>query len=139
MKILVKYFHCYQYCQNLRMMAVWILLNFFIGSMEFKVWIFWEGHKVWKNLPLKIWRFWVVSNFKWKIFSNLWPSENIQTLLIWFIFFYIKSMNQVHHLPNCRWKKTCDANVIEKHSEISWMIFWFNFAIKLLKFLECKP
>ena len=23
-----------------------------------------------KNLPLKIWRYWVVSNFKWKIFSN---------------------------------------------------------------------
>ena len=20
-----------------------------------KVWIFWEGHKIWKNLPLKIW------------------------------------------------------------------------------------
>ena len=35
-----------------------------------KVWTFWEGHKIWKNLPLKIWRYWVMSNFKWKIFSN---------------------------------------------------------------------
>ena len=35
-----------------------------------KVWIIWEGHKIWKNLPLKIWRYWVASNFKWKIFSN---------------------------------------------------------------------
>ena len=35
-----------------------------------KVGIFWEGHKIWKNLPLKIWRYWVASNFKWKIFSN---------------------------------------------------------------------
>ena len=34
------------------------------------VWIFWEGHKIWKNLQCKIWRYWVVSNFKWKIFSN---------------------------------------------------------------------
>ena len=35
MKILAKYFHCNQYCQNLRRMAVWILCNFFIGSVEF--------------------------------------------------------------------------------------------------------
>ena len=35
-----------------------------------KVQIFWEVHKIWKNLPLKIWRYWAVSNFKWKIFSN---------------------------------------------------------------------
>ena len=29
-----------------------------------KVQIFSEGHKIWKeNLPLKIWRYWVVSNF----------------------------------------------------------------------------
>ena len=32
--------------------------------------IFWEDHKIWKNLPLKIWRHWVTSNFKWKILSN---------------------------------------------------------------------
>ena len=32
------------------------------------VWIFWEGHKIWKNLPHKIWRYWLASNFKWKIF-----------------------------------------------------------------------
>ena len=35
-----------------------------------KVRIFWEGHKIQKNLPLKVWRYWVTSNFKWKIFSN---------------------------------------------------------------------
>ena len=35
-----------------------------------KVRVFWEGHKIWKNLPLKIWRYSVMSNFKWKIFSN---------------------------------------------------------------------
>ena len=35
-----------------------------------KVRIFWEGQKIWKNLPRKIWRYWVASNFKWKIFSN---------------------------------------------------------------------
>ena len=37
---------------------------------NFKVRIFWEGHKIWKNLPFKIWRYWVASSFKWKIFSN---------------------------------------------------------------------
>ena len=35
-----------------------------------KVRIFWEGHKIWKNLPLKIWHYSVTSNFTWKIFSN---------------------------------------------------------------------
>ena len=33
-----------------------------------KVQKFWEGHKIWKNLPLKIWCYWVASNFKRKIF-----------------------------------------------------------------------
>ena len=28
-----------------------------------KVRIFWEGHKIWKNIPLKIWRYLVKSNF----------------------------------------------------------------------------
>ena len=32
--------------------------------------MFWKGHKIWKNLPLKICRYRVMSNFKWKIFSN---------------------------------------------------------------------
>ena len=35
-----------------------------------KVRIFWEGHEIWKNLPLKIWGYSVTSNFKWKIFKN---------------------------------------------------------------------
>ena len=37
-------------------------------TQESKVWTFWEGHKIWKNLPLSIWRYSVASNFKWKIF-----------------------------------------------------------------------
>ena len=36
--------------------------------MYSKIRVFWEGHKIWKNLPLKIWRYWVASNLKWKIF-----------------------------------------------------------------------
>ena len=35
-----------------------------------KVRIFWEGHKIRKNLPLNIWGYLVASNFKWKMFSN---------------------------------------------------------------------
>ena len=35
-----------------------------------KVLIFWEGQKIWKNLPLKIWHYWVASNLKWMISSN---------------------------------------------------------------------
>ena len=41
-----------------------------LTSYFFKVWTFWEEHKIWKNLPLKIWHYWVTSNLKWKIFSN---------------------------------------------------------------------
>ena len=47
-------------------------------SRYFKVRIFWEGHKIWKNLPLKIWRYWVKSNYKWKIFFKFVTfSENL--------------------------------------------------------------
>ena len=35
-----------------------------------KVWTFWEGHKIWKNLPPYIWRYSVMSNFKWNTFQN---------------------------------------------------------------------
>ena len=38
-----------------------------------KVRSFWEGHKIWKNISLKIWRYWVTSNIRWKIFSNFVP------------------------------------------------------------------
>ena len=34
-----------------------------LDKAKFKV-IFWESHKSWKNLPLKIWSYWVASNFK---------------------------------------------------------------------------
>ena len=37
-------------------------------TCSIKVRIFWEGQTIWKNLPLKIWRYRVVSKFKWKIF-----------------------------------------------------------------------
>ena len=37
---------------------------------KYKIWIFREGQKICKNLPLKIWRYSVSSNYKWKIFSN---------------------------------------------------------------------
>ena len=39
----------------------------------FKVWTFWEGHEISKNLPLKIWRYSVASNSIWKIFWNFVP------------------------------------------------------------------
>ena len=42
----------------------------FFMILTLKVRIIWEGHKIWKNLPLKIWLYWVPSNFKWKILSN---------------------------------------------------------------------
>ena len=40
-----------------------------VGVID-KVRIFWEGQKIWKSLPLKIRRYSVTSNFKWKNFSN---------------------------------------------------------------------
>ena len=45
--------------------------NFVWSSiLVFKVYILWECHKIWKNLPLEIWRYSLTSNFKWKIFLN---------------------------------------------------------------------
>ena len=48
-----------------------------------KVRILWEGHKIWKNLPLKIWRYWVASNFKQKIFSNFGTFSEYMNFNIW--------------------------------------------------------
>ena len=45
-----------------------------IFFLEFKVKIFWEGHKIWKNLPLRIWRYSV------RFCQILWPSQNIRIL-----------------------------------------------------------
>ena len=53
-----------------------------LGDLEFllfKVWTFWKRHKIWKNLPLKIWCYWVTSNGRF--FRILCPSQNIQTVI----------------------------------------------------------
>ena len=55
---------------NFCFMNVWRALESKIEKGTIKVWTFWEGYKIWKNLPLKIWHYSVVSNFRWKIFSN---------------------------------------------------------------------
>ena len=41
------------------------------------VWMFREGHNIWKNLPLSIWRYSLVSNFMWQIFSNFVPFSEV--------------------------------------------------------------
>ena len=45
-------------------------------SIFIKVHTFWKGHKIWKNLPIKIWHYSVAPNYKRKIFS-----ENVRTLI----------------------------------------------------------
>jgi hypothetical protein len=35
-----------------------------------KVLIFWVGHKIWKNLPLKIWRHWVANFVAFSEYPN---------------------------------------------------------------------
>ena len=50
--------------------STFLIVHFFSNFFSIKVRIFWEGHKIRKNLPLKIWRYSVTSNSKWKIFSN---------------------------------------------------------------------
>ena len=58
-------------------------IGVFESPLPCKVRIFWEGHKIWKNLPFRIWRYSVKSNFMWKIFSNFvvfseYPNFNIK-------------------------------------------------------------
>ena len=46
-----------------------------------KVRIFWEGHKIWKYLPLKTWCYSLMSNFLVEDFFQIfWPTQNIRTL-----------------------------------------------------------
>ena len=73
----------------------WQFLILIILNQRFflKVRIFWEGHKIWKNLPLKIWRYSV------RFFQILWPSQNIPTLTKFFLFGFCTS-----------WKFSIDQN-----------------------------
>ena len=54
----------------------YMLLSWAILSNVFFMWDFLltsdvlKSHKIRKNHPLKLWRYWVTSNFMWKIFSN---------------------------------------------------------------------
>ena len=70
--ILVTANFCSLFCSILLSKNLTLLSWFssFWAPFAFKVRIFWEGHKIWKNLPLTIWRYSVTSNFMWKIFSN---------------------------------------------------------------------
>ena len=58
----------------------WILTRPFNNV---KVRIFWEGHRIWKNLPLKIWCDSVTSNFKLKIFSNFVAFSEYPNFKFW--------------------------------------------------------
>ena len=50
--------------------------------MQFKVRIFWKGHKIWKNLPPLIWCHSVASNLRWKIFFKFCAPLRISKLYI---------------------------------------------------------
>ena len=74
-----------------------------ISLIIVKVRVFWEGHKIWKKFPLKIWHYSATSNFKWKIFSNCvafseYPHFNFNQWeqVMWFITRLI--------LTNSNWK-----------------------------------
>ena len=84
---------------------------------KFDVYVLWPLAKRVQN--------WIVDRFTARDFT-----------LLMIHFFYVKFMNQVPHLPKYGWKRNCDSSVIEKRSEVSRVISWFNFPIKLLKFLE---
>ena len=60
-----------------------------------KVWICWEGHKIWKNLPHKIWHYSVTSNFKWEIFSNIVAFSEYLNFLKTYLFLsdYLLTLN----------------------------------------------
>ena len=52
----------------------WIVHLFFCflhWHLRRKFWTFWEGHKIWKNLPLSIWCYAVASNFQLEEFFKI--------------------------------------------------------------------
>ena len=85
--------------------------------VDIKVQIFWEGHKVWKNLPLKIWHYWVASNCKWKI---LWPSQNIWTVSDFFSVSFILE------------KKNCGLSLFKWIMDDFEREFWWNLLLPTL-------
>ena len=49
-----------------------------------KVHIFWEGHKILRNLHLTFeWHYTCRTKLRWRFRKILWPSQNIWTLIHW--------------------------------------------------------
>ena len=48
----------------------------------YKVHIFWEGHKILRNLPLTFWLRYIQSKVRGRLLKILWPSQNIWTLTL---------------------------------------------------------
>jgi hypothetical protein len=96
-----------------------------------KVWTFWEEHKIWKNLPPKIWHYWVMSNFKWKIFSDFVSFSECPNFNSAFFYFTLQSSPDIH--------KTKVASFYQKitwHSPYAFRFFpkkrWF-YVVKVQK------
>ena len=87
--------------------------------INFKVRIFWEGHKIWKNLSLKIWHYSLTSNFKWKIFSNFVVFSEYPNFKAYQRF--IRHINP--------WKKCSDLRPL-KSKDIRRWILWFDLEKK---------
>ena len=74
------------------------LMNMRQIHIFFKVRIFWKGHKIWKNLPLKIWRYWVASK---GYLPNLLETALlcqifvfwVRDLTLWLLAYFLTSFN----------------------------------------------
>ena len=95
-----------------------------------KVRTFWEGQNFWKNLPLKILRYSVTSNFKRNIFLNfvavseypnftLFKNENMIWILVTFL--KLPLVNLLHQLYELVWHHVKSIF----HVQVPWWAFSF--------------
>ena len=94
-----------------------------IGNGKFR--IFWEGHKVRKNLPLKICRYWVASNFKWNIFFKFCGLLRISKLYKFKI--QVHGNVILHHL--CKKKYSSKG-------QMQYILPWFFLTYQQLKYMQ---
>ena len=103
-----------------------------------KVWTFWEGHKIKKNLPLSIWCYSVASNFKWKIFSNFGPfSEGLK---------FISTISWEHKISDIwfTWFRRLVWHIFRSIKQFFWIVkrsdkFWNAILFKLIRGRFFRP
>ena len=111
-----------------------------------KVHIFWEGHKILRNLHLAFdCTTYMLSKVRWRFHKILWSSQNIWTLFeVWRDYFFISLFQVTHALVLNKANESCFEKLVEGEDctgtihnlrRILWLYSWkMFFQVEFYKF-----